>query len=317
MPEGELEMPAKFSFDEFYEMLKELVNDPEARECLAAYDAEANAGRGQVDDSTASDLAHDSLDRFNSLSWSVMVAHGYPTYGEMIEMTKDNFELREDFWTFGGIFRGIAKRLIRKTDGYLKWLQEDFQDQEFDINDRSSVLRLLKLWKEKKAQVNKEVPFVLPDEFIATDSEINDKPLIPFDEYYSVLNSCVLDPHVINAVNEWHNVREAYYANGGDPLTDCRDESDECYDAYGKIGATIWKSIHDHEFEAFIELSNSDRRGVLNVIVMHFIEGGWPQVLPDLSYEIHDQQLVKEILRRIARENLLGPGTEKAMGLAL
>lgn len=90
----ELRIPRQFTFNEFYEILSEFVNDPEVRDCLAAYDAEAIAGRGQVDDSTGSHLAAESLGKFNSLSWSILQKYGYPSYYSMIEQTKENFELR-------------------------------------------------------------------------------------------------------------------------------------------------------------------------------------------------------------------------------
>lgn len=161
MSNEEFPMPRKFAFDEFYGILKEFVNDPEDREYLAVYDAEANAGRGQLDDSTASELAAESQEMFRVLSWRILQKYGYPSYYELIQSTKNNFKHRQNVLSFEGSFRGIAKRLIRKTDGYLRWLQEDVQDEDFDIDDKSSVLRLLKMWEEKKRQMGIEVPFIL------------------------------------------------------------------------------------------------------------------------------------------------------------
>lgn len=91
MSETELALPPKFSFDEFYEMLKEYVHDPEAREALATYDAEDVAGHGELSNaSVCSDLAFDSFGTFKMIGWSILVKHGWPTYWDMIQATKQD-----------------------------------------------------------------------------------------------------------------------------------------------------------------------------------------------------------------------------------
>jgi hypothetical protein len=156
--EEEFKIPRKFTFDEFHEMLKEYVNDPKAREALATYDAEANAGRGDLSATSCSDLASESYGEFQAIGWSILVKHGWPTYYQMIEATKQNHDLRMLFIGTGNVFRGIAKRLIRKTSGYARWLQESFQDEEFDVHNKMDILRLLKMWADKYPT---ELPYTL------------------------------------------------------------------------------------------------------------------------------------------------------------
>ena len=161
MRRDELLRPRKFTFDEFYEILNQFVNDPEVRESLALYDAEANAGRGQIDDSTGSNLAREALGKFNSLSWSILQKYGYPSYSELIYSTQDNFELRKQYWNLEGHFRAIAQRLLRNTREIPNWLQKEFRDENFDVNDKQSVLRLLIMWRANRNQSDHDMPFIL------------------------------------------------------------------------------------------------------------------------------------------------------------
>jgi hypothetical protein len=146
MSEEEFKMPRKFTFDEFYEMLKEFVNDPKARAALATYDAEGIAGRGRDLGSEESDLSWDSWGIFSSIGYSIMHKSGWPSYSEIIENTKNDYELRSKLCRGLGFIVCVGRRLIRKEVWEKGW---DFQDEDFDINDRASVLRLLQLWTKK------------------------------------------------------------------------------------------------------------------------------------------------------------------------
>ncbi len=135
--------PRKFRFDEFYEMLKEYVHDPKARQALMTYDAEFGAGRGYLNDSSmCSELAFDSYLDFKGVGWSILAKHGWPTYGQIIQSTKGNVELRTKIQAAGMTFIEFGRRLIRKEPYEKGWL---FQDEDFNIDNRASILRLLKI----------------------------------------------------------------------------------------------------------------------------------------------------------------------------
>jgi hypothetical protein len=151
----EFKMPRKFTFDEFYEMLKEYVNDPKARALLATYDAEDAEGRGELSMTSCSDLAFDSYSDFKMMGWAILAKNGWPIYREIVKMK--NMERRFDLFHSGDTVWKVARRLIRKEPKQKGW---DFQDYEFDINDRKSVLSLLKMW-QKKYSKHTEMPYFL------------------------------------------------------------------------------------------------------------------------------------------------------------
>jgi hypothetical protein len=155
MSEEEFKMPSKFTFDEFYEMLKEYVNDPKARELLAIYDAEDAKGRGELSDTSCSELAFDSYADFRMMGWAMLAKNGWPTYLEVIKIP--NFQSRSLIESNGNNIWKIARRLIRKEPKQKGW---DFQEYEFDVNDRQSVSSLLKMW-QKRYSKHTEMPYFL------------------------------------------------------------------------------------------------------------------------------------------------------------
>lgn len=130
------QMLPKFSFDEYYSMLKEYVESPSAREALALYDAEYAAGRGSLY-TTGSEVATDANSDFIIVGWNILARHGWPTYKEAIELQENEGLL--DITAMGTSFSHNARRLIRKEP------ESPYQDQDFDIDNRSSVLEYLKL----------------------------------------------------------------------------------------------------------------------------------------------------------------------------
>ena len=148
-------------------------------------------------------------------------------------------------------------------------------------------------------------------------SDDEQKSLIPFEEYHTVLKACVEDPKVIHALREWHRINDAYYANGGDPLTDSRDESDECYDAYQNTGGAVWRSINEHGFENFIAWANPDRRGMLNHLVTHYIRGGWPEMYPEIDFDIKNKEMLKNLILAILEDARWNSWNEKALGVLI
>ncbi|WP_334150992.1 hypothetical protein [Hyphomicrobium sp.] len=137
-------MPRKFAFDEFYEMLKEYVSDPKARHALMTYDSEYGAGRGYLTDgSQCSELAFDSYGDFKAAGWSILAKHGWPTLSQVIKSTEHDFELRSKIEDAGRTFVDLGRRLIRKEPYEKGW---SFQDDDFDVDDRASALKLLKMW---------------------------------------------------------------------------------------------------------------------------------------------------------------------------
>ena len=161
MSDMEFKMPRKFTFDEFYGMLKEFVNDPKARELLATYDAEDAEGRGDLlDGSQCSELAFDAHSDFTMVGWNILVKNGWPTYLEVTKIPNSNVKL--DVMSIGNTFWKIGRRLIRKEPNQKGW---DFQDEDYDIDDRASVLQLLKRWV-------KTYPFEMPYELTFEEWEL-------------------------------------------------------------------------------------------------------------------------------------------------
>ncbi|WP_428685588.1 hypothetical protein [Sphingopyxis sp.] len=142
--------PPRFAFDEFYKMLHQYVNNPEARSALATYDAEDVAGRGELatptDRSVCSELAYESFHEFERIGFQIMYEHGWPTYSQIVKTTTNDPERRQDLCKPLYDFRNIALRLIQKHD--TRW-SSSFRDEDFDINNRVSVLKLLKMWAER------------------------------------------------------------------------------------------------------------------------------------------------------------------------
>jgi hypothetical protein len=149
MSEEEFKMPRKFTFDEFYEMLKEYVNDPKARELLAIYDAENAEGRGELSDTSCSELAFNSYADFQGIGWAILAKNGWPTYSQVIKNTKHDFELRRELCKPYYEFVSFARRLIRREKTIWMKRLEIFPDEDFDINSGESVLKFMKLWTEK------------------------------------------------------------------------------------------------------------------------------------------------------------------------
>lgn len=129
-------VPRTFPFDEFYEMLKEYVSDPKAREALALYDAEYAAGRGGVYD-TGSEVATDANSDFIAVGWSILSKHGWPTYWEALAMQRTSGN--QDVIYKGNTFPQIARELIRTGP------ESKFPDKKFSIDDEASVEELLRL----------------------------------------------------------------------------------------------------------------------------------------------------------------------------
>jgi integrase len=161
MSEEEFKMPRKFTFDEFYEMLKEYVNDPKARELLAIYDAEDAEGRGELSDTSCSELAFDSYADFRGIGWAILAKHGWPTYYQIIENTKEDFELRQKLCRPYYNFVTIARRFIRREKTVWMKRMEFLPDQDFDVNDQESVTRFMKMYVEKYPRIS---PYTLVGE---------------------------------------------------------------------------------------------------------------------------------------------------------
>lgn len=144
MSASEFQMPRKFTFDEFYEMLKEYVSNPRAQEALAVYDPEYVAGRGNLlDNSQCSEVAHEAYGNFKAIGWSILARHGWPTYAQIIKSSEHDAELRHKVESAGTTFINVARRLIRNEPDGWGW---PFQDEDFHIGDPDSVLKLLRMW---------------------------------------------------------------------------------------------------------------------------------------------------------------------------
>jgi len=134
------QMPRTFTFDEFYELLKEYVKDTKAREALAVYDAEnaADRGWGHAD---FSEVAHRALADFSIAGWNILAKHGWPTYREAVEMQKA--PEAGEILLKGNEFPRITRRLIRKEPG------SPFPDEEIDLYNEERIRKFLSLWMSK------------------------------------------------------------------------------------------------------------------------------------------------------------------------
>ena len=151
MDESEYKMPRKFTFDEYYELLKEYVNDPEARKALEVYDAEYAAGRGR-DHADYSEKAHDAIWDFIIAGWDILSKRGWPTYKEAIELSKEPGmkKLRE----MANEFPRLARRLIRVEIGSpLPLVEVNFEDKE-------SVRKFLISWSRETRAAQ---PVIFPE----------------------------------------------------------------------------------------------------------------------------------------------------------
>lgn len=84
MSEVEFNWPRKLTFDEYYDLLNELVSDPEAQKQFAIYDAECQAGRGDIlfEEHGVAEVA---LFNFRSVGHQLLYKLGWPTYAEARE----------------------------------------------------------------------------------------------------------------------------------------------------------------------------------------------------------------------------------------
>jgi hypothetical protein len=143
--EGTCMMPRPYSANELYEMLDELVKNDEARTHLSVYDEELRAGRGNLlDGSQCSELAFDSFSNFKAIGWSILAEHGWPSYLQVSKMPDAEEQLK--ITRAGTTFINLGRRLIRREPEPWGW---PFQDEDFDIDDRASVLKLMKLWDDR------------------------------------------------------------------------------------------------------------------------------------------------------------------------
>lgn len=130
-----------------------------------------------------------------------------------------------------------------------------------------------------------------PKEFI--------KPLIPFEEYYAVLKTCVEDSEVISAVCHFFELHKNYYNEGGDPLSDCREESAECYNAFNNIGLTRDK-FSPESWNNSIEMGQSNE---MDAYIIQLIWQDWPKALP-YRIDIKNKSAVKAALKAVGRAQI-------------
>ena len=123
------------------------------------------------------------------------------------------------------------------------------------------------------------------------------KPLIPFDEYYTVLKACVEDPGVIEAIEDWKKKDQKFYRETGDLLADSREESTECYDAYNAIGFAVSDVAVRFGLSGRLTIAAGN---LLVGIVVQLIMKDWPKILPE-DIGIDDKSKIKESLRKMPK----------------
>ncbi|MEP1834640.1 MAG: hypothetical protein ABJL57_13330 [Hyphomonas sp.] len=160
MTEQNFDMPPKFAFDEFYEMLKEYVTDQKAREALFTYDQEDMADRGNLlDSSMCSDLAYESYRTFAGAGWRILSQNGWPKHYQIIESTKGDMKKRRKYQSLAGDFIRIARRVIRKEP--IERPSWEFQDWDIDIMDKENIKEFLKARAGKYPQFS---PYEIGDD---------------------------------------------------------------------------------------------------------------------------------------------------------
>jgi len=149
--------PRKFTFDEFYEMLKAYVSNEKAGQFLAIYDAEVAAGRGRIDMSDCI-IAADASGNLLGIAWHILNEHGWPTYLEVVrareaadeayfdaETPEDRESARllerslSDVFEGGKLFSEIGNMIIRGS------MPKIWPGETFDIDDKASIRKLIEL----------------------------------------------------------------------------------------------------------------------------------------------------------------------------
>lgn len=133
MSDDGFDLPRKFTFDEFYELLKKLVDDPEAQKQFAVYDAECKAGRGDTLFEEHG-VAQEALFKFRSVGILMLYELGWPNYGEAL---KYGSETRS---RYQGLLHSFTDTGLAIMAGGGAAYAPDFT---VDINDRESVRQLL------------------------------------------------------------------------------------------------------------------------------------------------------------------------------
>lgn len=136
MSEAEFKLPRKFTFDEYYELLKKLVSDPEAQKQFAVYDAECKAGRGDILDSENGGVAAVALFNFRSIGNEMLYSRGWPIYAKGLEIERKT-----------GVLVNYSVQSFSDTglsimQGKSPWPEHDLL---LDIADRNSIRRYLEI----------------------------------------------------------------------------------------------------------------------------------------------------------------------------
>lgn len=124
------------------------------------------------------------------------------------------------------------------------------------------------------------------------------KPPISFDEYYSMMRAFVKDPVAIKRVKAYWEVSDMYYENGGDPLTDSREESEEVYDAYQSFLMSGSDSGATHEWNGIL---STHAFMILSAIAEKVMLGEWPEMFPGEKLDIDDRESIRNIVHICAK----------------
>jgi ABC-type glycerol-3-phosphate transport system permease component len=133
MSSAEFQIPRKFTFDEFYDLLKKLVADPDAQKQFAIYDAECKAGRGDILYGE-NGVAQEALFKFRSVGILMLYELGWPNYGEAL---KHGSKTRSSYKSLLYSFTDTGLTIM--AGGGAAYAP----DVNVDINNPESVLQLL------------------------------------------------------------------------------------------------------------------------------------------------------------------------------
>lgn len=148
MSKAEFKLPRKFTFDEYYELLKKLVSHPEGQKQFAIYDAECKAGRGDILDSENGGVAAMALFNLRVVGYQILFELGWPTYMEARKFENFNKTTDSKYGRMLQSFPDTALTIMRGGGAAFA------PDLTVDIADLASVRRFL--------EVKMSIPSIAP-----------------------------------------------------------------------------------------------------------------------------------------------------------
>lgn len=149
-------------------------------------------------------------------------------------------------------FEGSRHYLVRITA--LAKSSSDLRDGK-TATDLSTLIPLLSEFYIRQDNALREDNFHFQDELLRPEL-----PLIPFREYQKVLRDCANDPTVVEAVEHWQQVRDAYRAGVSDPHRGVFAMPQDQRDAYNQVGLVARKALQREASASLLSRMDWERR---------------------------------------------------------